>query len=74
MVRLKDERFCALCMKLISVHGFIIFAAFFLATEIGFIFLLCVDPELSRGKIQLLGHVTPQLLALQDMPLLLITR
>lgn len=30
VVRLKDERFCALCMDLISVHGFIICAAFFL--------------------------------------------
>lgn len=30
VVRLEDERFCALCMNLISVHGFIIFAAFFL--------------------------------------------
>lgn len=73
VVRLKDKRFCASCMSLISVHGFMIWAPFFLATKVGLFFLLCVDPELSRGKIQLLGHITPWLLALQDMSLLLIT-
>lgn len=40
------------------------------ATKIDLVFLPYMAPELSRGKIQFLGHVTPLLLALRGMSLL----
>lgn len=49
--------------NLISAHELRISASFLLAAKLGLIALLCVAPEPSRGEMQMLGHVTPPLLA-----------